>query len=53
MSESTVGEGVAHHWYARPVLLCEDLARQDKSRLFVDFGTLVANREGVGNFSFP
>jgi len=80
MSESTVNEGIAHHWYARPVLfvsdvqgalrfyierlgfkkkwhvdnvcqvdrggceiiLCEDPARQDKSRLFVEL-----NRDGI------
>jgi catechol 2,3-dioxygenase-like lactoylglutathione lyase family enzyme len=80
MSESTVSERVAHHWYARPVLfvsdvqgalrfyidklgfkkkwhvnnvcqvdrggceiiLCEDPARHDKSRLFVEL-----NRDGI------
>lgn len=80
MSESTVSERIAHHWYARPVLfvsdvqgalrfyidklgfkkkwhvdnvcqvdrgeceiiLCEDPARQDKSRLFVEL-----TRDGI------
>lgn len=84
MSESTVSERIAHHWYARPVLfvsdvqqalrfyidklgfkkkwhtadgegtvcqvdragceiiLCEDPARQDKGRLFVEL-----NRDGI------
>jgi catechol 2,3-dioxygenase-like lactoylglutathione lyase family enzyme len=80
MSESTVSERIAHHWYARPVLfvadvegalrfyldklgftkkwhvdnvcqvdrggceiiLCEDRARLDKSRLFVEL-----NRGGM------
>ena len=86
MSESTVGEGIAHHWYARPVLfvsdvqialrfyvdklgfkkkwdagdgtvcqvdrggceiiLCEDRARQDKSRLFVEL-----TRDGSMSFA--
>lgn len=84
MSESTVSERIAHHWYARPVLfvsdvqcalrfyieklgfekrwheadgqgkvcqvnrggceiiLCEDAARQDKGRLFVEL-----NQDGI------
>jgi catechol 2,3-dioxygenase-like lactoylglutathione lyase family enzyme len=84
MSESTVSEQIAHHWYARPVLfvsdvqralefyigklgfkkkwhtadgkgtvcqvdrggceiiLCEDRARQDKARLFIEL-----NRDGI------
>ena len=34
MSESTAGEPIAHHWYARPVLFVSDV--QDALRFYID-----------------
>jgi catechol 2,3-dioxygenase-like lactoylglutathione lyase family enzyme len=93
MSESTVSERIAHHWYARPVffvadveaalrfyinmlgftkkwhmdnvcqvdrgeceiILCEDRARQDKSRLFVELnrGGMDELRREISERSIP